>query len=256
MALAAVTLSACASGVDLKAPSGSAGPLQRQVQALLSRYDLHAAGSGETKRVSFPAPGEEPFVLYARASASIGLDLRGCAGKSVDLLAVPLAQRSQGGAIHAYFVIDGAKVVGAYLVLDEYVPGIVSLSDKREFLPAGLTAEHLTFDGVKSIEITGPWNGDGWGNHATYRTADDVTRLTSLLTASTAERGERSGVEGDEEYMLLMHYADGAVIRVRLVTKRGTRDTFVTFDTDPLWEWHYLPPASLKVEVKSALAAV
>jgi hypothetical protein len=130
----------------------------------------------------------------------------------------------------------------------------VSLADRSQFLPAGLTPEHLTFDGVKSLEVTGPWNGNGWSRRVTYRDSSDVARVTGLLVEAMAQKGERYGVEGDEEYMLVLHYFDGAVVRVRLVTKRGTGDTFVTYDTDPLWNWHYLPPDSLELEVKAALS--
>jgi hypothetical protein len=120
--LAVMMLSACASGTNVAASKESADPVQQQVHALLSKYDLQAAGAGTTTHLTFPGRHSAQFALYSWASDSIGLDLRSFAGKAVDLVAVPLAERSQGGAIEACFVIDGAKVAGAYLVLDEYAP--------------------------------------------------------------------------------------------------------------------------------------
>jgi hypothetical protein len=256
VALAVLALSGCAAATEPEALASPLDSLAEQAQALLSRYDLHAAGPGATERITLSAPGQPAFALYARASADIGLPLHGCEGETVDMLTVPLTERSQAGDIRAYFVASGGKVVGAYLCLVDCYPGIVSLANRSGFLPPGLTPEHLTFDEVSSLEVIGPWSGDDWERRATYRDGADIARFTALLSSSTPRRGERTGLESDEEYMLILHYADGPEIRVRLVTKRDTGLTFLTFDTEPLWEWHFLPPAGLKAEVKSTLTAL
>ena len=50
------------------------------------------------------------------------------------LLKVPLKERSKaGGRVEAYFVVDHDRIVGAYMALEGYVPGIVSLAERDMF---------------------------------------------------------------------------------------------------------------------------
>ena len=253
--LGGVLFSGCATRVDLAA-SPSPRSVAQQTAALLAKYGLHPSDSGSLTKVSLGDAGTLPFTLDAVASLAIGLDMTTYAGKQVGLLKVPLKERSQAipGNIEAFFVVSGAEVVGAYMVEDGYVPGVVPLTERDEFAPPGLSPQHLTFDGVKSVEIVGPWaDPNGWKNDKSVSSPTAVKTLLALLAASVTKQGERFGVDGDEEYMILLTYDSGAVVRARLTTKRGTGETFLTFDPDAFGNWYYMPPTGLKTYVKSLL---
>jgi hypothetical protein len=256
LALAGVLLGGCGSSRPLQ-PSASttAASLNRQADTLLAKYGLHPSGSARSVPVTFGKAGSLPFVLYATASKSTGLDLSGYAGKRVWLLMVPFKERSQVSEanVRAYFVVDHDTVVGAYMVLDGYAPGVESLAERSDFAPPSLSPEHPVFEAVKSIEIVGPWTGTDWRRSVVLSDPAEVEKTLSLLAASVGQRGTRYGVRGDEEYMLLINYRDGVVVRASLTTKRRSGATFLTFDPGAFFVWHYLPPAQLKAHVKSVL---
>ena len=140
------------------------------------------------------------------------------------------------------------------MVEDGDVPGVVPFTERDEFAPPDLSPQHLAFDGVKSVEIVGPWaDPNGWKNDKSVSSPTAVKTLLTLLAASVTRKGARFGVDGDEEYMILLTYNSGAVVRARLTTKRGTGETFLTFDPDAFSNWNYLPPAGLKTYVKFVL---
>ncbi len=227
------------------------------------------------------------FPIFAQASKSIGLDLKSYAGKQLRLLSVPLQGRSQAwdgrgrgmgalelfpsaldqgssrgqesdwreGGIRAWFAVDDGRVVGAYLTLAGYAPGVVSLADHSEFMPASLSPERLDFASLESVEIIGPWTGSDWRSRAMLTDAAEVRRVLSFLQASSHRSGERFGVQGDEEYMIVLTYPGGEEVRARLVTKRVGGPTFLTFDPGSFSRSYYVPPAELKALVKSVLGA-
>ena len=111
------------------------------------------------------------------------------------------------------------------MTLDGYVPGVVSLAERDMFAPAKLSPEKLAFDDVSSIEVMGPWADGDWKKHAKMSNPAGVERILTLLESSVGRRGMRHGVEGDEEYMILITYQDGAIIRANLTTKHGSGAT-------------------------------
>jgi hypothetical protein len=275
-----VLLSGCASHGAAPKPSASpASPAIRQADELLDRYGLTPSGAWTWEHAKLEP---EPFNFIRSASKSIGLDLRGYAGKQVVLLKVLLQGHSQAwngreapspapspaqttqadqqaeslrdrmGDINAWFVVDGDKVVGAYLVLVGYAPGIVSLKDRYEFMPADLAPQHLEFKGLKRVEVIGPWARGDW--QESKRLSDGQTaRLLSLIAASRLQQGERLGGPGDEEYAIIFTYNDGARVMAELMTKRKSGATFLSFDPGPFARYHYLPPDDFKPFVKSLL---
>ena len=168
-------------------------------------------------------------------------------------LEFPLKERTQAGngGVRAVFVVDNGRVVGAFMVLDGYTPGVVSLTYRRDFAPPGLSPEHLVFEDVKSVEIMGPWHNGSWGKRAVLRDPLQVRRFLAMLTASTARKGARWGTMGDEDFMISINYRGGIVVLVDMVTKRTSGMT--TFFCHAFPNWHYLPPTRLKAYVKSVL---
>lgn len=272
------TFCGCASRTGVPRPSSSpVNPAIREANELLDRYGLTPSGDWTWKQGKLQ---RQPFTFIRPASKSIGLDLRGYAGKEVVLLKVLLQGHSQAwngreaptpspaqttqadwqaeslrdrmGDINAWFVVDRDHLVGGYLELVGYAPGIVSLKDRYEFMPADLTPQHLEFKGLKRVEVIGPWARGDW--QESKRLSDRQTaRLLSLIAASRLEKGERLGGPGDEEYATIFTYNDGAVVTARLTTMRTSGATFLTFDPGPFARYHYLPPDRFKPFVKSLL---
>lgn len=126
---------------------------------MLAQYRLHPAAQPTTNKFKLPADsGDLQMVLIHSASQKIGLDIQDYRGQEVKLLKYPLQERSQSGEgkTYAYFLADNHRIIGAYLALDGYTPGIVSLDDRSYFTPDRLKPEKLVFEGVDSIELYGP----------------------------------------------------------------------------------------------------
>lgn len=170
---------------------------------------------------------------------------------------LPLAEKTQGqpNRARASFIICDSKVIGAYLGLEGYVGGPVPINDRRYFRPAGLTPLRLRFTGVSEVKLLGPWAKGGWRSEKVLSGRAQTGRYLAMLSSSRPRIGERSGTIRDEEYMMVLTYADGAQVRTRLTTVKGSGETFLTFDTDGLYGWHFLPPPEFKAYVISTLAS-
>ena len=268
----------CSEGTRTGSPEPSSSLTNlaiREASDLLDRYDLKPSGEWTSMQAKL-----QPFALVRAASSSIGLDVRGYGSRQVTLLTVQLQGHSQAwdgrerpapspaqtaqtdgqaeslryrmGDIDACFVVDRDRVVGAYLALVGYFPGIVSLKDHYAFMPASLTPRHLDFTGLKSVEVIGPWTGDGW-QESKLLSHNQSTTLLTLITASRLQEGERLGGPGDEEYAITFSYDDGARVAARLITQSASGKTSLVFDPAPFARFHYVPPDELKPFVQSLL---
>lgn len=231
----------------------SAAAIQMRISELLSSYSLKPDGSLKKEWSRLSAKDDLPLALYAEASAQIGLDPTPWADREVWVYSTKVDEKMlEGGSARAYFLVGDGAVVGAYLAIDELIPGVVALNNSEYFAPPKLSPKNLDFSGAQSVEVIGPWMGSDWKESATL-TGEEADEFLSLLAQSTRRRGDRFGVVGDEEYMFIIKFNNGSVVRARLTTKRDGTPTFVTFSSMPYENWYYTPPVGLKPRVKSLL---
>jgi hypothetical protein len=222
------------------------------------RYSLHPVGPPHRFEEQLGGPGGQDFVIIGGASKAIGLDITRYAGKKLQWLSYLLAERSQAreGTTHAFFLVDGQDVVGAFLSLaPEYIPGPVPLYDRSEFMPPGLAPDRLVFENVRAVDVVGPRSGPEKKRRlVTLRDAASVEQFLGLLAASKPRRGDRFSYGGDEEYLLTIRYRTPQNIRVALSTPPGRGAGFVVFHVGPFWDWYYIPPAELRAYLDTVLA--
>jgi len=251
----AIVILFSASVVGLASACGQAPSdhVTRQVDRLLARYDLHAAGAPSTSQ-QLLGEDAESFGSQAQASRSIGLDLRAHAGEQVEEVTYRLRENSQSGeGITATFVVSGGTVVGAYLNLIGYAGGFTPLNSHREFA-VPIAPDNLNFSGVSSVELLGPWGAHGWTHHVTLSGAESQ-RLETLVQASRLHSGERYGTVDDREYALTFTYGSGQVLGANLFTKNDSGATYLTFDPHQFSGWYFTPPTELEQYVEAVLAA-
>jgi len=234
--------------------SESSGTVDAQIARLMSKYALTAAGPAQVSDLQMPSADSLPMTLYIEGSKGIGLDPTPWAGRKVKVHSIPLKQKTLDGGATAYFLVGDNSIVGAYVNLDGYSPGVVSMDEKSFFAPPKLAPTKLDFTEVEKVKVIGPWNGKDWERESTL-TAKPARDLLDLVADSRGSKGERYGVEGDEEYMLVITYSSGSEVRARLTTKRDGTPTFLTFDAGAFEDWFYTPPAALKPLVKSLLGS-
>ncbi|MEW6172757.1 MAG: DUF4830 domain-containing protein [Bacillota bacterium] len=221
---------------------------------LLAQYRLHPAGAPEAEKIKLE---ERYFEIYNSASKDIGLDLQKYKGKEVKALSYVLRERSQfrnqDGEITAHVLFFKGDLIGAYLILKGYCPGVSSLKDRTFFAPSNkLKPTNLRLKGVNKIDLFGPWVSDKWKNKATLETPSEIYEFISLVNQSVSRREEFTPVIGDEEYLIKFYYTDGPVVYGRLAVK-ATKTRF-TLDMFP--GWSYDPPEELKPYVKEKLGAM
>ncbi|MDD4675437.1 MAG: DUF4830 domain-containing protein [Syntrophaceticus schinkii] len=227
--------------------------VEGDARKMLAQYRLHPAAQPTTNKFKLPADsGDLQMVLIHSASQKIGLDIQDYRGQEVKLLKYPLQERSQSGEgkTYAYFLADNHRIIGAYLALDDYTPGIVSLDDRSYFTPDRLKPEKLVFEGVDSIELYGPWENNDWKNKATITDTKQVNSILSLLSQSTPINKDFPPHIDYEEYLLVIHYSDGPKVYARLIST--TKTTKATLDHFP--DWSYDPPQELKAVIKELLS--
>lgn len=262
VALSSMLLCGCSSTAVPDAPANtpaaspqateSSGTVDAQITRLLDKYSLTASGPAEVSELQMPSIGTQPMTLYVEGSKGIGLDPTSWAGRMVTVHAVPLKQKTLDGGATAYFLVGDGSIVGAYVVLEGYVPGVISMNERNFFAPPNFTPTNLDFTGVESVKVIGPWNGQDWERESIV-TAQAASDLLDMVADSNGSKGDRYGMEGDEEYMFIITYTSGSEVRARLTTKRDGTPTFLTFDAGPFAEWYYTPPSELKPLVKSLL---
>lgn len=221
---------------------------------LLAQYRLHPAGAPEAKKIKLE---ERYFEIYNSASKDIGLDLQKYKGKEVKALSYVLKERSQfrnqNGEITAHVLYDRNNLVGAFLSLEGYCSGVVSLKDRSSFAPSNkLKPTYLELKGINRIDIYGPWASGGWKHSASLTNPSEINEVINLVNQSIAGRGEFSPVMGDEQYRFIFYCTDGPKLYARLITK--ATKTRLTLDMFP--GWSYDPPEELKPFIKKKLGAM
>lgn len=230
------TLSGCTKdiGTSLKADSDLT-TLRGQAEDLLLKYNLHP--KDEAKEQTFKLEGD--FELLNDASKDIGFDLSGYKGKEVNALVYNLKETSQynNGPVKAYVLFDRG-IIGAYVTLVGYIPGVMSLKDRSDFMPKSLTASNLEFKGVKKVEIEGPWEQNQWKHQITLSNSNGLDSFLDLVSKSIPlqqNKGYTPPQDSVAEYIIIFYFEDGQVVRGRLYLGGGF--TKLTFDLFPNWTY-------------------
>jgi hypothetical protein len=222
--------------------------LSGQAENLLSKYNLHIKGVAEEHTFKL----EGYFELLNEASQKIGFDLSGYKGKEVKALVYTLKETSQNndGLVKAYVLLDRA-IIGAYLILDGYVPGVVSLNDRSSFMPKYLTANNLEFKGVKKVEIKGPWEQSQWIHEVTLSNSNELDSFLNLVSKSIPVQQNKgySLPTSVEKYIIILYFEDGQVVRGRLYLGRE----FTKLTLDPFPNWSYDTSNELRTFVERSL---
>lgn len=223
---------------------GCTKKVETQAMSLLKRYNLTL--SNQEPNIRKTKLSKYSIQEFNTASKEIGLDLANYQNEEVDVLSYPLKNQAQGetGKISANFLFKDNKIIGAFLTLHDYIPGVSSFMDRSNFMPKKLNANDLTFENVEYIEIFGSSKTEIWGKRAIIKNSNQFKELNSILRKNIRKKGNVLYVKGDETYMLVFHYKDGPLVRYRLFTKSQTSETFLT--ADPYLKFHYIPPAELK----------
>ncbi|MDQ7095439.1 cell wall-binding repeat-containing protein [Desulfosporosinus sp. PR] len=233
--------------IGLKADS-DVTTLSGQAEELLSKYDLHP--KDVAKEQAFKLEGNVD--LLNDASLKIGFDLSEYKGKEVKALVYTLKETSQynGGLVKAYVLFDRA-VIGAYLILDGYTPGVASLNDRSYFMPISLIANDLEFKGVKKVEIEGPWEQNQWVHQLTLSSSNDLDSFLNLVSKSIPVQQNKGYTSPDsvKKYIIILYFEDGPVVRGRLYL--GVDFTKLTLD--PFSNWSYDTSNELRTFVEQSL---
>ena len=241
----------------------SINKIDNEAKSLLSKYNLNPN----------PNPSQAPIIrkdilindhnyrIINAASKEIGYELEegDLKGTKFKIYSYLLKERSQGSTdkIYANFLTKDNKIVGAYLHLDGYMPGVTSLTDRSSFMPEKLNHNNLQFEGVNKIILYGPSNkefvGYMWKNKISIEKPSEIKFLTSLLHQSVLEKGNRSATYEDESYLILLHYDTGEIVRARLITYKNSLTTVITFDLAQFDKWHYTPSNELIEYIRKSL---
>ena len=232
---------------------GCSSQVNQETKNMMQKYGLHPVMKPSKK--SFVL-NEFIFKLINSASNEIGLDLKEFKGKKVKVLSYPLKEKSQGrtGEISANFIFKGRKIVGAYLNLNDYTPGVASLKDRSNFVPKNLNVDNLGFTGVNKIKLIGPWDNDMWKNKYVLHERSEINSFISLYQQSVKKKGNKSPDTEDEEYMIIFYFSDGPIIRSNLVTEAASFETWLTVNSYIFYKWHYSPKGELKEFVVNKLS--
>ena len=230
-------------------------PIDTEARDLLDKYNLHPISSPTERKAKL---NKFTFELINSASKDIGFDLLAYQENELKTLSYLLNERSQGreGKIFANFIYRDKKIVGAFLTLSDYMPGIGSLKDRSSFAPGKLAPDNLVFEEVYKIELLGPWNQHDWENKAELKEPQEIDSFISRFRQSVQRRGYSSPTIDDEEYVIIFYYSDGPIIRARLYTNSKTRKTIMRMDPDIFSKWHYIPPEELKTYISKNLGLV
>jgi hypothetical protein len=222
----------------------------------MAKYGLQPVGgpSGSREMTLTPDGQELIGVDWIRLSKRIGLDPGAYVGQRVSEVSYTLQERDQAedGTITAVFLVTHERVVAAELALSGYRGGRgTALNDHEQFAAPGLSADHLTFAGVKSVLVYA--EDQTPGGSVTLGTPAKFRKLLTLVAASKPRAGDSSGVVGDEEYDFELTYANGAIIRCHLVTPKRGGATFLVINT--LTGVQFDPAPDLKKYVKGLVTS-
>jgi len=224
-----------------------------EARAMMEKYNLHPVGAAAIGTMSLDNP--KVIGLVNDVSREIGLDSSEYEGKELNSLSYVLEERSQNdkGEIRAYFLFDGdSSVAAAYLTVEGYMPGIVSLADRYFFYPGDLKPDKLSFEGIKEIGVSGPWKERDWESLVTLSDPKKIDSFASLFERSVPRKGHLYPPTLDDEYYLVsFRYETGSVVRVRV----GSYGTDYKFTIDTFDKWHYEPPKELITEITRLLKA-
>lgn len=199
--------------------SDSSNPTARKAaEALLQEYNYKIARQESSREVRLdPQWG----ALVLEASKESGFPLEAYLNQTVRADTYKLSVKSQfrqSGDVHAVILRDtDRRIIGAYIWLYDYMPGIVSLTNRSELHPETLKPYKPEFRGVTRVEILGPWRWeaeDHWTNRREYVGAAASDILNAINRPRTV-RGEMPASKGGNEYLLVLQYEDGPVVRIR-----------------------------------------
>ena len=104
-------------------------------------------------------------------------------------------------------------------MLKGYTPGVVSLNERSQLKPENFNPDNFDFTNVCKVEILGPWNSSDknvW-TKTKVLVSDKLQKFLSVLKALKQHNGEIENMNSQlkTEYMIILYYSDGPVIRFR-----------------------------------------
>ena len=228
---------------------GCSQQVKSESEALMEKYRLHPDKPPIESKIKLN--DSHTFDMVNSASKQIGFDLKEFKSSEVKVLSYPLKECSQGhsGKISANILYEGKRVIGAFLTLYDYCPGVVPLNERSDFAPLKLSPKNLQFEGVEKIELIGPWEKGIWTKNKRVEDSSEVKSTLALVRESVLRNGDVNPTIGDELYMLIFYFSDGPIVRARLFTPVKSFQTYLAFDGDVFAEWHYIPSKDLKIYV-------
>lgn len=233
----------------------------KNARKLMAKHNLHPAGEPKLIKADKKLLDkllkdkryDHFFEFESDASKDIGIDQNSVKGKPLDKLVYTLKESSQDfkGPIEAHFIFDSTgEIRGAFLCLQYYMPGVVSLRDRYHFYPEKLKEDKLSFGKIEKIVLAGPWGERAWEKTVTVDKPDEVADIVKLLERCAARKGGHPGPTIDgERYGLWLHYESGPVIRAELFTV----NSIDALRVDIIRKRHYSPPQELKSHIISLL---
>lgn len=229
--------------------SGCKPSVDESARKFLNKYQLHPVYEGKHRSIRLTK--NRFYDQIFDTSKKIGLDITKYKNQKVIIAPFPLRERSWEGPVSACLMMHRGKIIGAYLLLDGYIPGIEPLTSKHHFIVPGFRYNNLNFAGISKIEVLGPWVKHGWKKRYSAQKQKEIKLITSFVRRASLLKGEANPVIPDEEYLIVFHFNGGQEVRARLFTPTGTNSLLLSIDE--ISGWHYIPSRKLKAYVRSVL---
>lgn len=183
-------------------------PLPLENSFILDTADSESGKAGNQKKIG--------FIFLQEASRRVGLDPALYIGKRLVRLNYVLQDSTQANtSITANILFCDTNMAGAYLVLDGYAPGIVSINDRSQFKPKNFIFPILNPDLLDTVSILGPWDrsdkGCGWINRVKYLSIEEASYLAGIFSAGkkVQKRLKYRARDPVEEYGVLLNFKTG-----------------------------------------------
>lgn len=207
-----VAVSLLFSSTDLFNPTA-----RKAAEALLRQHNYKIASQESSREVWLDRKWSAPVL---EASKELGFPLEAYLNQMVRADIYKLSVKSQfrqSGDVYAIILRNSDQIIGAYISLNGYVPGVVSLINRSQLHPETLKPHEPEFRGVTRVEMLGPWRReaeDHWTNRREYIGAA-ATDVLNAINRPRTFRGEMPVLKGGNEYLLVLQYEDGPVVRIR-----------------------------------------
>lgn len=215
---------------------------------ILAEHDLQPDGDFSAGSIEL-ADGDQSSALVIEAAGEGGWDLSRYTGEQLKTARVKLAERSQSAAgdVFAVAIYRDDEILGAYLELAGYVPGLVGVDDRYAFLPAGASPSDLVSTRITTVTVAGPWTGESWGTSSTMTARGDIDAFVSGLERSSEHSADRKTDVSGGEWAFTLHYDDGAQLVGRI--RGSSAEAWLEYDAEALGRAAYVPDRDVMNEV-------